>query len=147
MIVPTGPTIIAIRDAPAVAAIVGAKPRGGVYAGEKPPAVEPPFVLLRELTPSRSPGGRGNGRLGLQRSLFVAMCYGAQGDSTYRDTRVLFGAVSDAIHNRGPSRDAQGRILFGSLAQGGSGPESEPGTKWVRQDLTFSVVAGAQAAA
>lgn len=89
-----GTLLVLIRDDAAVAAIVA----GRVSAV----AEAPPSVRLQAMPTTREPFGPGSGRLGLQLARFIAQCYGTNDPTGQILARQLAGAVSDAVHLRGP---------------------------------------------
>ena len=135
MIDPLGFLLVTIRDNPAVNAIVAGRVRGGELAeGDAAPA-----VVLRRLGVTRSPMGR-TGRAGLEGVTISALCFG----TTYVQAAQLYGAVSDAIHMKGPRRDASGRQIFLSVDESDGGAALDPDTRWPTETATIFVVAAAQ---
>lgn len=129
----TGMAILELRTNAGVAAIVGEKVRPEWADGEGPPG-----VLIRQLgiTYSRGPGTR---RLGLQAPMLAALCYGV----TRPQAAQLANAVVEAVNARGPRTDASGRLVFGSLVEGGGDVVLDPDTRWPFATVTFELV-GAQ---
>jgi hypothetical protein len=131
---PLGPTLTSIRDFPAVAAITPRVRGAALKASDKPPA-----VVLRRLGDTRNPFGNGS-RTGLQRVTLVALCYGL----TPQQATDLRGAVSDAVHMRGPRTDAQGRLIYLSIDESGGGATLDPDTRWPFEEAVIDVIAAAQ---
>ncbi len=143
MIDPTGVIVQEVRDNPAVRAIVGQY--SGVWkvaGGESRAQWEPPFVVVVRLGTVRRVQF-GSHRAGMQTARYAANCFGA----TQQQAAQLYGAVSDALHVKGPRRDAQGRQLYISLEEVGGQPNTQPGTDWPYETAVFNVIAAAQAAA
>lgn len=129
----TGSVVTMIRDDLAVAAITKRVRGGELLANDVAPAVK-----IVKLSNSRSPFGRGHGRLGLQRPRFAANCMA----KTHTDAAQLAGAVSDAIHQKG-GRVISERTLHRSYDEGWGGPVIDPATGWVTETVVFSVVGSA----
>ena len=136
MIDPLGYIITTVRDFPAVSAITP-RVRGELAEDEGPPA-----VVLRRLGVTRSPLGR-TGRTGIQGVVIAALCFGV--DSV--QAAQLYGAVSDAIHQKRARRDAQGRLIYLSLDQSGGNVSIDPDTHWPFETAVINVIAAAQAVA
>ena len=105
------------------------------------------MVIVTRLGVSRSPRGPRRNRLGLQEVRYAVKCYGAEGPEAARLSTVLYGAVSDAIHNKGPRRDAQGRYIFRTEDEVGGEPDEDPDTHWRYETVVVNVIAAAQAVA
>ena len=123
----TGVIIAELKADPAVAGITtrirGAQPA----VGDTPPMV----ILVRAGRERVLPGGRGGARMKMQDARWYARCYGADP----KQAAQLSGAVSDAIHARGPRTDTQGRLIHWSLDGGGAGADTDPDTKWALEVL------------
>lgn len=128
-----GAVVVEVRDAAAVAAIT---PR--VRGGELAPGDAPPAVVIVALGRVRSPHQPGRNRLGLQQARYVANCYGA----TRIQANELAGAVSDAIHIRGP-RVTAGKQIRLSLDDGGGEADTDPDTKWPLTRVLIDVIGDA----
>ncbi len=128
----TGRVITEIKDDAAVAAIVSDR----VAGGEPGLRWAPPMVIVVKAGQSRSPFGQGSGHLGLQEAVYYAHCYGA----TRVQAEQLAGAVSDAMHDKGPR---PGRTILLSVEDGGGGSELEPGTNYPVEVLTLRAVGAA----
>lgn len=135
MIDPTGFLLTSIRDFPAVAALTtrirGGEPAAGDALGA---GSYQRFVVLARL------GGVRDKRAPVQEVRIVARCYG----STFADAAVLAGAVSDAIHNIGPRRNAAGVLIYRSYDDVGLGAEKDPDTGQPHEDLIVEVFAATQ---
>lgn len=147
---PVGPLVIALRDDPAVAAIVSGRVAAGGPDPEWPGPDPRPFVVLVPMTPSRAPFGPGSSRTGLVQLLVMAKCFGAPDEKdervAQRTSGELAGAVSDALHDKGPRRFGT-RLLFQSDQVSGGGLTVEPDTRRPYWALMFNVIAAAQAVA
>lgn len=138
MIDPLGFLLTTIRDAPAVAAITP-RVRGAQLADDD----APPAVVLRRLGVTRSPVGPNSDRVGLQGVTIAALCYGV----TFQQAAQLYGAVSDAVHMKGPRRDAGGRLIFLSIDESGGEATLDPDTRWPFETAVINVIAAAQTVA
>ena len=67
-------------------------------------------------------------------------CYG----STFADAAVLYGAVSDAIHNVGPRIGASGVLIHRSFDDIGMGADKDPDTGQPHEDGVIQVFAATQ---
>ncbi len=76
-------------------------------------------------------------RLPIAESRILARCYG----STFQDAAAVAGAVSEAIHNVGPRRNAAGVLIYRSFDDIGQGAEKDPDTHQPHQDLVIEVIA------
>lgn len=130
----TGPLVTTVRDDPSVAAIT---PR--VRGGELAPGDTAPAVVLVSLSNTRSPFGRGRGRLGLQGPRYVANCYG----TTYQQAAQLAGAVSDALHLLRGKKYSSNRTIHLVTDDGWGGPVLDPATKWITESVVFEVTGAA----
>jgi hypothetical protein len=131
----TGRVLVEIRDYAPVAAIT---PR--VRGGEPAKGDVPPMVILVRAGRTRSVFAiRSSARIGLQDGRWYARCYGA----TAQQAAQLSGAVSDAIHTRGPRTDSQGRRLYLSVDEGGGDADLDPVTRWPLEVITIRAVGGA----
>ncbi len=129
-----GPTLVAIRDFPAVAAIT---PR--VRGFELAPGDDAPAVVLTTLGNTRQPFGAGSGRLGMQQPRYAANCYA----KTSTAASQLAGAVSDAIHARGP-RTVSGKAIHLSMDDGWGGVVADPDRPgWVMETVLIEVTGAA----
>lgn len=137
MIDPLGPLLTSIRDFPAVAAITSLV-RGAALAEND----QPPAVVLRRLGVTRDPFGR-SPKAGLEGVTIAALCYG----STPQQAAQLYGAVSDAVHMRGPRKDASGRLIFLSIDESGGQATLDPDTRWPTETCVINVIAAAQVVA
>jgi hypothetical protein len=149
---PTGYLLTTIRDAAGVAALTARvrvdEPMGRTVnsasvetdAGDaRGPGKWVRFIVISRLARSREK------RLPIQEARYVARCYG-QGGNPWQDADALAGAVSDAIHNTGPMRNAAGVVLFQLFDDGGEGPTADPMTHQPHSDVIVSVIAGTQVA-
>lgn len=136
MIDPLGLVLTAIRDDPAVAAIT-TRVRGGELATDD----GPPAVVLRRLGTTRAPMGGGTGRAGLEGVTIAALCFA----QTYQGAAALYGAVSDAIHMKGPRHDGAGRLIYLTVEESGGDPVVDPDTRWLTETCVISVIAAAKA--
>lgn len=123
-----------IRDYPAVAAITP-RVRGAELASDD----GPPAVVLRRLGVTRSPLGQ-TGRAGIQGVSIAVLCFAA----TFPAVAALYGAVSDAVHEKGPRHDASGRLIYLSIEESGGGAVLDPDTRWPTETCVVSVIAAAQ---
>lgn len=137
MIDPLGPILTTIRDNATVAAIT-TRIRGFELQSDD----APPAVVLRRLGVTRGPFGQTE-RAGIQQVTIAALCYGI----TPQQAAALYGAVSDAIHNRGPRKDAQGRLIYLSMEESGGEATLDPDTRWPFETAVIQVIAAAQAIA
>lgn len=131
----TGKAVVEIRDFPAVAAITPRVRGGELASGDGPPA-----IVIARLAVDFSPFGATR-RMGIQAPLFAANCYGAD----RRQAAQLADAVVEAINLRGPRRDAQNRLVYLSLVEGGGDVVLDPDTRWPTATVTFSFVGAQQA--
>lgn len=134
MIDPLGFLLTTIRDFPAVAAIT-TRVRGGELASND----VAPAVVLRRLGVTRSPMGN-TARAGLEGVTIAALCFGL----TYQAAAQLYGAVSDAVHMKGPRKDASGRQIFLSVEESGGEATLDPDTRWITETCVINVIAAAQ---
>lgn len=130
MIDPMGKLVIEIRSNPAVAALTtrvrAVEPVGGAdpdWATEIDPATKVNrfkyrFVVLIRL------GAIRHKRAGMQWVRIGVRCYGKDP----RDAAALYGAVSDAVHNIGPRRNASGVLIFRSFDDVGGEAGKDPDT-------------------
>lgn len=139
MIDPLGVVLTTLLATPAVTAIVGGRVRGAELADDD----APPAVVLRRLGVTRRPVGGGSGRAGLQGVTIAALCFGA----TYVQAAQLVGAVTDALHMKGPRRDAGGRLIYLSVEESIGGATLDPQTRWPSETAVISVIAAAQTVA
>jgi hypothetical protein len=134
---PLGPVLTLIRSSSAVAAITPRVRGADLAEGDAAPA-----VVVRRLGVTRSPLGR-TSRLGLEGVTLVAICFG----TSPQQAAQLFGAVSDAVHNKRARIDAQGRLIFLTVNESGGDATLDPDTRWPREDAVINVIAAAQAVA
>lgn len=127
----TGKVLIEVRDDPVVSAITSR-----VRVLEPAPGDVPPMVIIVKAGSSRTPFGQGSGHLGLLEDVYYARCYG----TTRIQAEQLAGAVSDAMHDKGPR---PGRTLLLTLEDGGGGSEVEPDTKYNLEVLTLRAIGAA----
>lgn len=80
------------------------------------------------------------GRAGLQGVTVSALCFG----TSYQQAAQLYGAVSDAIHMKGPRRDSSGRQIYLSIDESDGGATLDPDTRWLTETGVISVIAAAQ---
>lgn len=103
-------------------------------------------VVLRDLGGGPEPYGAGSGRLGMQDVIYAAQCYGPKDAKTGPVTaRQLVGAVTDALHDKGPRRGSSGRGIYRSEVLSISGLLTDPGTQEPFYTATVHVVGMAQA--
>lgn len=129
----TGPIVTLIRDNPAVAAITPRVRGGELASGDIAPA-----VVVVSLSNTRSPFGRGTGRLGLQAPRYAVNCYA----TTYQAAAQLAGAVSDALHQLS-ARNVSNKTIHQVVDDGWGGPVLDPVTKWPTETVVFQVVGSA----
>lgn len=136
MIDPMGFLLTGIRDFPAVAALT-TRVRGGEPAPGDSTVPFQRFVVLVRLGTQRGK------RAPVQEVRIAARCYG----STYQDAAVLYGAVSNAIHNIGPRISASGVLIYRSFDDIGMGAEKDPDTGQPHEDGVVQLFAATQAVA
>jgi hypothetical protein len=137
MIDPLGYLLTTIRGDSAVAAIT-TRIRGAELASDD----APPAVVLRRLGVTRDPFGR-SPKAGLQQVTIAALCFGA----TPAQAAQLYGAVSDAIHMKGPRKDASNRLIYLSIDESGGEATLDPETRWPTETCVINVIAAAQVVA
>lgn len=128
-----GPVLTTIRDFPAVAAITSRVRGGELAAGDTAPA-----VVIVSLGNTRSPGGPGRARLGLQGPRYAANCYA----TTYQAAAQLSGAVSDSLHLL-TARTISGKVIHQIVDDGWGGPILDPSTGWITETVIFQVTGSA----
>lgn len=132
MIDPLGKLITEIRSNTAVAALTTRIRGGEAAAGDAlGPGSYQRFVVLTRLGNERAK------RAGMQTLRIAARCYG----TSYSDAAALAGAVSDAIHNIGPRRNATGVLIFRSYDDIGQGATKDPDTGQPHEDFVIEVFA------
>lgn len=106
-----------LAAAPTVTAIAGDRiRRGDEAAGDsKGPGEYQAFVVLK-----RTGGSREKGNVPVGHVSIVAQCYGRD----RQEAVDLYGAISDAIHNRGP-RIAEGVLIYRSHDESDGGDETD----------------------
>jgi hypothetical protein len=133
---PLGRILTEIRDDPTVAALTGARVRGGEPA--KGDALGPgsyqPFVVLSRLGTSRLR------RAPVQEVRISARCYAV----TYQGAAALAGAVSDAIHATGHRISPTSGSIFGSFDDGGGEATKDPDTGQPYESVVIAVNAGTE---
>jgi hypothetical protein len=126
----TGYILTTIRDDATVAALTtrirGGEPAKGDALG---PGSYQRFVVLVRL------GAQREKRLPVQEVRIAARCYGL----TYQDAAALAGAVSDAIHARGPRISTGGVGIWTSFDDGGEGAGKDPDTDQPMETVVISV--------
>ena len=127
---PTGYILTTIRDDATVATLT-TRIRGGEPAKDDAlgPGSYQRFVVLVRLGTQREK------RLPVQEVRYVARCYGL----TYQDAAALAGAVSDAIHARGPRISTGGVGIWTSFDDGGEGAGKDPDTSQPMETVVISV--------
>jgi hypothetical protein len=127
---PLGRILTEIRDDATVAAIT-TKIRGGEPAKNDAlgPGSYQPFVVLVRLGTQREK------RLPVQEVRIAAKCYAA----TAQLAAVLAGAVSDAVHARGPRISPSGVGIWTSFDDGGEGASNDPSTLQPYETVVISV--------
>jgi hypothetical protein len=142
MIDPTGRIISELRADATVAALTNDRIRGGApMAGDAlGPGQYQRFVVVVRLGRSRgAPGGGANRRrFPMQEVRLAARCYGAGGEPM-RDAAALAGAVSDALHAKGPRISAGGVGIWLSLDDGSEGDAKDPTTDQPYETVLISV--------
>lgn len=135
MVDPLGLLLTSIRDNAAVAAIT-TRIRGGEAAPGDAlgPGSYQPFVVLVLLGSNREP------RAAMQTLRIAAKCYA----QTFPLAAALAGAVSDAVSNVGPRRNAAGVQLFRTYDDIGLGAEKDPDTGQPVQTIVIEVFAATQ---
>jgi len=117
---PLGTILTMIRDDATVAAMTtkirGGEPAKGDALG---PGSYQRFVVLVRLGTTREK------RLPVQEVRIAANCYG----TSYQDAAMLAGAVSDAIHAKGPHLTAGGIGIWTTFDDGGEGATKDPTTE------------------
>ncbi|MFZ0324729.1 MAG: hypothetical protein WAN48_11430 [Actinomycetes bacterium] len=135
MIDPLGYLLTTVRDDPTVAGLTtrirGGEPAPGDALGA---GKYQRFVVLVRL------GNQREKRLPMQEVRVAARCYG-QGANPTQDAAVLAGAVSDALHARGPRISAGGVGIWASFDDGGGGADKDPDTGQPYEAVVFSVIA------
>lgn len=132
---PLGYLLTTVRDDPTVAAMT-TRVRGGEPApGDALGAGQyQRFVVLVRLGHLREK------RLPMQEVRIAARCYGAGGNPV-QDAAVLAGAVSDALHARGPRISAGGVGIWASFDDSGGGADKDPDTGQPMEVVIFSAIA------
>lgn len=128
---PTGSVLVLIRDDSAVDAIVHGRVRGGEPAAGDAlgPGHYQPFVVLTRLGRSRLK------RAPVQEVRLNAACYGV----THQGAAALAGAVSSAVHPKGPRISAGGVAIWSSFDDGGGDSTKDPDTGQPREDFVIAV--------
>ena len=108
------------------------------------PAV-PPVIRLLDIDWSPSPFG--SARLGLQSWRGVARCVGADNPTGAITARQLAGAVVDALHDRGMTKDASDRLLLRSYTPNVDGMVRDPDTKQPYYDVPIEATVAREAIA
>lgn len=140
MIDPFGLVLSLIRGDSGVQAIASTR-----VSSEAPTTL--PAVQLVDLATSRRPFGPTSGNLGLQAWTGVAKCYGADNPTGAITARQLAGAVSDALHGRGVSKDATNRMLLRAYAPDIDGMDRDPDTRWPFYSVRVEAYLAAEAVA
>lgn len=133
MIDPLGKLLTEIRSNATVAALT-TRIRGGEPAvgdAQSAAAGYLRFVVLTRLGNERAK------RVGMQTLRIAARCYG----TSFGDAAALAGAVSDAIHNIGPRRNATGVLIFRTYDDIGLGATKDPDTGQPHEDIVIEVFA------
>lgn len=127
---PIGRIITELRDDSGVSAIT-TRIRGGEAAPGDAlgPGKYVPFVVLVHLGATRDRS------LPVQQARILARCYG----TTYQNAAELAGAVSDALHAKGPRISGSGVGIYASFDDVGQGASADPDTGQPHQDLIFAV--------
>lgn len=134
---PFGTVLVLVRDDAAVSAIVGSRVSN---IAERPPSVR---IDMGEATRVPFPG---SGSAGVQGVPFNLFCYGLPGDPTGPIlARQLAGAVSDALHGRGPVYGTGGVYLHRVWAPTIGELLIDPDTKWPYHTVRAIAYAAAQA--
>ena len=128
MIDPVETLLAEIRADPAVAALTTAI-RGGEPAPGDAAVPFGRFVVLVRLGMARDKRAPvASVRIGVR-------CYG----TSFEDAAVLYGAVSDAIHNIGPRIGATGVLIHRSFDDSGLGAAIDPDTGQPHEDGVISL--------
>jgi hypothetical protein len=131
-----GKLLIELRDDADVAAIVDDRVRGGEPAPGD--AIGPPyqaFVVLVTLSTPRMM------RVPAQMPRIGVNCYGR----TAQEAAQLYGACSDAIHDRGPRVYGNGLGIYISHDDSGGAAERDPDTKQPYVSFVIEAIATTQA--
>lgn len=119
MIDPLGKILTEIRDNATVAALTTRIRGGEPAAGDAQPSTGYlRFVVLTRLGNDRAL------RVPVQTLRIAVRCYG----TSFSDAATLAGAVSNAIHNIGPRRNATGVLIHRSYDDVGQGATKDPDT-------------------
>ena len=105
------------------------------FQGKDLPADPRHYVLLRRLAVGRMQ------RVPVASERIAAMCYG----KTPQLAAVLYGLVSNALHNQGPRIGPTGIAIYRSYEEVGGQPTTDPVTGWPFELAIFVVFAAAQA--
>lgn len=133
MIDPLDALLAEIRADPGVTALT-TRVRGGESAPGDAATPSRRFVVLVRL------GTQRDKRVPVQAVRIAVRCYG----STFADAAVLYGAVSDAIHNVGPRIGASGVLIHRSFDDIGMGADKDPETGQPHEDGVIEVFAATQ---
>ncbi len=133
MIDPLDALLAEIRADPRVAALT-TRVRGGEAAPGDAASPSGRFVVLVRL------GTQRDKRAPVQEVRIAVRCYG----STFADAAVLYGAVSDAIHNLGPRIGPSGVLIHRSYDDIGMGADKDPDTGQPHDDGVIQVFAATQ---
>lgn len=138
---PYGALVALLRGDSAVTAIAGARVSSEAQAG--------PCVQLIDTVSTVRPFGPGSGRMGMQRWMGVARCWGTSSptDVTGAITaRQLAGAVVDALHNHRPTTVGD-RFVARVYAPDIDGVVRDPETRRPWYDVRIEAIAAAYAVA
>lgn len=140
MIDPLGKLIIDVRADAGVAAIT-TRIRGGEPGPDDAKGTDAyvPFVVFVRLGTQRHP------RLPIQTVRIGFRCYGV----TAQQAAQLYGAVSDAVHNKGPRIASGGTkvVIYRSFDETGGDAAKDPDTKQPFESGVIELSAATQAAA
>lgn len=140
---PTGPLIVFLAADPGVTSPVH---------GQKKQGEDPPYVIVRRRTSRRAFSGPESHRMGVQSIDYVAFCYARKQQSGYRDAYRLAGAVSAALHQKGPlslpAPGGSGRVGVYQIDEQSTGDAlTDPLTDEPYVPLFFGVLVAADAMA
>lgn len=134
---PYGALLTILREDSAVSAIAGTRIGSEVQAASC-------VQLIDQVTTVR-PFGIGSGRMGYQRWMGVARCWGAPASSDVTGgitARQLAGAVVDAIHNLRPTKVGD-RYIARAYAPDIDGVVKDPDTRRPFYDVRIEAIAAA----